>query len=580
METCKICKHTISVSRNKGAEGVDENGNPIPFWTDDPLYTVRGLAGEVYKGQTPLRPIHIIELQNYYKELEEEYLIEADRTQFLLVDKKSPSRHVYIEQLRISVEKILDITGSSLVDYFKYDYLGNDTGLEQTDWTDIDRSEGYPKLPKGKPVRAIHVEELRRGIALVLVKGERWDIWGDEVRVLEGTKENKLGRYEEMPYYSYNWPTNDWKNYYTEDYLFWPLWKGDIGEIAWKGDCEYPEVDTTWTKLNYIIRYYDPPSETCTFVDSWTNPPTYPVGCTSKSTGKIVGGKLHLEAISETTGGRNAYVFSPNDYCNGPAYIGECLGALTKRVDISAEGTFSKYPTINENKLFTIDFKVLDNTIARSSISWGEFYSHNKGNIRIIIRVYFQEIPEEILAYCDNPECDFKAYNDAVRGIIPYNYNEEGYPCPICYEWTRPGENEPRRSMIIPGESEFISPVSEVSARYTLDFCSDYNSVVDGTPTTEYKYGKRYHYLYDKRPFENVSGIIDIDLFNRFIKPAQAINPTLQYLKGVKISAVADLAFAPFVSGYLGADEPLSGGNGSKLIFEVDNIGLKAKPEE
>jgi hypothetical protein len=164
MSRCRICKHNISTSRNKGADGTDEQGNPIPFWTDDPIYTQRGLAGIEYKGQTPIRPVHIIELQQYYSQLEVECLSNEDITSFLPVDKKEPGRRCYIEQLRISAEKILKATDSSLEDYFKYDYLGEDTGSTQSDWTDVDRSKGKPALPKGKPVRALHIEELRRGI--------------------------------------------------------------------------------------------------------------------------------------------------------------------------------------------------------------------------------------------------------------------------------------------------------------------------------------------------------------------------------------------------------------------------------
>jgi len=51
----------------------------------------------------------------------------------------------------------------TIEDYFKFDRWGTETESTQTDWTDIDRSEGYPNLPIDS-LRAIHIEELRKGI--------------------------------------------------------------------------------------------------------------------------------------------------------------------------------------------------------------------------------------------------------------------------------------------------------------------------------------------------------------------------------------------------------------------------------
>jgi hypothetical protein len=251
LEKCRLCRHYISTSRNKGADGTDDQDNALPFWSDDPLFTPMGLAGLDYKGQTPLRPVHIIELQNYYRELEETYIEdEDDRTTFLRVVKSEPGRRCHIEQLRIVVEKLLDILGRNLEEYFKYDYLGEDTKLTQADWTDVDRSEGRPALPKGTPVRAIHIEELRRGIYGLFL--EQWIITVGHLpfEFIEQTNEDTYGQdggWQEGKFktYTVTGDIGDW----TIKAFFEQSNHGIFKKFGYPGEKGYVEFDLEYTPV-------------------------------------------------------------------------------------------------------------------------------------------------------------------------------------------------------------------------------------------------------------------------------------------------------------------------------------------
>jgi len=171
MSKCPICKNTINNIRGlRGEDGLDVNGDPIPFWTDDPILTQRGLAGNDYKGKNPIRWVHIRELQNYYSEVET--LLGMTNTTWLSVSKAEPCRHAHIEQLRIAVEAILVVMGKTMVDYFKYDRQGTEIVTTQTDWTDVDRpisgvNIDKPLIPIDTPLRALNIEELRRGMLAI-----------------------------------------------------------------------------------------------------------------------------------------------------------------------------------------------------------------------------------------------------------------------------------------------------------------------------------------------------------------------------------------------------------------------------
>lgn len=174
-DKCPACQNYIFSTRGiRGSQGTDENGDPYPFWTDDPLKTPLGLSGSDWKGRDGTNYVYLQELRDYYNDLETE--IGLSQTSWSEpLNKGNPFRRVYIEELRIAIERILTSVGKTIEDYFRYDRHGDDTGSSQTDWTDVDRTSGYPLLPTGiNPARAIYLEELRRGIFVFAPWSETW----------------------------------------------------------------------------------------------------------------------------------------------------------------------------------------------------------------------------------------------------------------------------------------------------------------------------------------------------------------------------------------------------------------------
>ena len=194
-EQCPICRNNIYLTRGaRGSQGVDENGDPYPFWTDDPIKTLQGLSGVLYTGTDPIRWVHIQELQDYYAALEVTLgVAEEDITSFSTVSRGTPGRSVHIHELRMSVEKCLDVIGSTLEEYFSVSRTGEETGRTQTEWTDVERTgAGLPHLSDDVPIRAIHIEELRIGVqALNYINIFYWYYSGwDTVSNLTNINEN------------------------------------------------------------------------------------------------------------------------------------------------------------------------------------------------------------------------------------------------------------------------------------------------------------------------------------------------------------------------------------------------------
>lgn len=206
---CPTCHSKISTESNhreQGQDGVDENGDPIPRWTDDPLLTQRGFSGGAYIGRNDPRLVHIEELQTDRHKLEGDSGINP--TEFSSLDEdQSHIRKLHIIQLRESIEKILDANGISLEDYFKLDENGTPVTPGpndelKTDWTDVARGVPYlnkdgsftssftlpsgevkpsPSFPPGTRIRAIHIEDLRHAIQLGW--REFWSISGGSTKM-------------------------------------------------------------------------------------------------------------------------------------------------------------------------------------------------------------------------------------------------------------------------------------------------------------------------------------------------------------------------------------------------------------
>jgi len=132
-------------------------------WTDDPIKTPKGEAGEDYIGFTYFNPVHIEELQEARTQQEINVGIpEAERTTFTPVKIEGERVYFYkkhIRELRESTEKILNATGQTKDSYFNYDETGKEynIGNHQTDWHDVD-------LSKKIYIKAVHIEDLRHHI--------------------------------------------------------------------------------------------------------------------------------------------------------------------------------------------------------------------------------------------------------------------------------------------------------------------------------------------------------------------------------------------------------------------------------
>jgi len=193
MSLCPTCHSEIGnestnpAKRARGAQGVDSNGNPVPFWTDDPILTSRNFNGISYLGTTHVRVSHIKEIQEVRKQQEEDSGLEP--TEFSEITSNTHISRKHIIELRESTERILEANSVSLEEYFKLDAEGNEQSQNlnlqnvanasspQVEWVDVNRGEAYldkdgnikavansPTLPQRIHVRAVHIEDLRHPI--------------------------------------------------------------------------------------------------------------------------------------------------------------------------------------------------------------------------------------------------------------------------------------------------------------------------------------------------------------------------------------------------------------------------------
>lgn len=176
MELCPICHSPINVTDNQKEE---LRSRGVYTWTDDPIVTNQGLAGDQFKGLVFFNWRHIKEIQDARTAQETTSQI-TNKTTFSEISAIIDLKKEHINELRISTEKILNkLTESNptinLSRYFNYDRDGTYHGTWQYDekitdkieWTDVDRTTGHPSLPSEvTDIRAIHIEELRCQIPL------------------------------------------------------------------------------------------------------------------------------------------------------------------------------------------------------------------------------------------------------------------------------------------------------------------------------------------------------------------------------------------------------------------------------
>ena len=133
-------------------------------WTDDPIKTPKGEAGEDYIGFTYFKSIHIEEIQQIRQQQEIDFGIpDEEKTTFTPVKVEGKKVYFYkkhLKELRESTEKILEITKQTKEDYFNYDENGTEynIGNHQFDWRDADINKKF------LDIKAIHIEDLRHSI--------------------------------------------------------------------------------------------------------------------------------------------------------------------------------------------------------------------------------------------------------------------------------------------------------------------------------------------------------------------------------------------------------------------------------
>ncbi len=197
---CPTCHSSIGsgglseAARVQGAQGTDPNGNPIPRWSDDPILTNPPTSGDAYRGVNSPRTVHILELQQQITTMETGLGLVL--TAFSPIDDTTHISRRHIIELRQAIERLLNVSGATLEDYFKLDsdgtpqtqnpiLVGFGAASPQVEWIDVNRGEPYqnkdgvapstftlpdntvvnsPTLPSDVRVRAIHIEDLRHPI--------------------------------------------------------------------------------------------------------------------------------------------------------------------------------------------------------------------------------------------------------------------------------------------------------------------------------------------------------------------------------------------------------------------------------
>lgn len=143
-ERCNVCRSLIGT------------------WKEDPLKTPKGLAGPQYVGKDPVRYYHIIEVRDRINDTETSLGMVPTEWREVLNETR-PIRYYHIVECRNAIENILGCLGlpsaeraEILKQYFNYDEEGTHYGtVDREEWVDLD-------LDKTTPVRAFHIEDLRR----------------------------------------------------------------------------------------------------------------------------------------------------------------------------------------------------------------------------------------------------------------------------------------------------------------------------------------------------------------------------------------------------------------------------------
>lgn len=212
----KIEGEEVTIGTKRGELGTDDDGLPVPKWSDDPILTTDGFSGPIFIGETRKFADQIQEIQD--ERIQQEIdagFNESQKTAFseIIPDESRPLERQLIE-LRESTEKLLNIAGITLEEYFKVDANGQEAlepGPKDTfknEWTDIERGRPYlhndntesgtfilpdsteqqsPSVPANTRMKAIHLEDLRRFLL------RKWkEFWTNTIFSLNVRQESNL----------------------------------------------------------------------------------------------------------------------------------------------------------------------------------------------------------------------------------------------------------------------------------------------------------------------------------------------------------------------------------------------------
>jgi len=145
-------------------------------WTDDPVKSITGCPFyydegtgflisqsdptlRLYKGINIITAIQFKEIQDYYKGLEEIYILPLNRTIFTTVENKTIIQKIHITEIRSSIEKLLSALGVDKSTFLSYDESNvQRQNPEQVDWIDAVINDGTKKTI----IDDKHIEDLRK----------------------------------------------------------------------------------------------------------------------------------------------------------------------------------------------------------------------------------------------------------------------------------------------------------------------------------------------------------------------------------------------------------------------------------
>ena len=171
-EKCPYCYRPLETWKHDPI--LLSNGCPYIWLNDTTLVNESDIDQRFYKGSYQINIDDILEIQEELEVLEEEYILEPNRTIFSPVNNtgKFQVTGQHIKEMRDSIEKLLNFFGIEKKDYFNYDENQNHIihpNGDKLEWTDpITEATDLQNFQ----IKYIHIEDLRHIIYRVWI--ETW----------------------------------------------------------------------------------------------------------------------------------------------------------------------------------------------------------------------------------------------------------------------------------------------------------------------------------------------------------------------------------------------------------------------